>query len=215
MTNLKAIIFDLDGVLTDTAEYHFLAWQRMFGEEGIPFTREDNEALRGISRRESLQLILGSRSIPQEKQEEMMATKNKYYQNYIQEMTHEDLLCGALDIVQEVQQQGLHLALASASKNAGLVLEKLGITHHFEVIADGHSVEHTKPAPDLFLFVARALNLPPSACAVVEDARAGIDAALAANMLAIGIGPEERVGHAHYIYPSVAHMDLQAILNHS
>lgn len=208
---IKAYIFDLDGVLTDTAEYHFKAWKRMADEEGIPFTREDNERLRGVSRRASLELILKGRELPEDKMQELMDRKNSYYRESIKSISEKDLLPGALPLLRELRAKQFRLALASASKNAPQVVEGLGIASCFDVIADGSSVEKTKPAPDLFLYTAKELNVAPEFCIVIEDAEAGIEAAQAAGMATIGIGPPERVGAADYIYPSVACINLKDI----
>jgi beta-phosphoglucomutase len=209
---IKAFIFDLDGVLTDTSELHYQAWKRLADEEGIAFTRQDNEKLRGVSRRKSLELLLGDRKLAEEKMKELMDRKNSYYQESISGITEEDLLPGAEDILRELKSRSFRLALASASKNAPQVVESLGIASFFEVIAHGGSVEKTKPAPDLFLFVAEQLKIAPESCVVVEDAEAGIAAARAAGMATIGIGPAERVGEADFIYPSVEKLRLEEII---
>ena len=209
---LKAFIFDLDGVLTDTAEYHYLAWKRLADEENLAFTRKDNEKLRGVSRRASLKLILKGRQVSEESIVELMDRKNSHYQSSLEDITHKDLLPGSLALLEKLQSMRCKLALASASKNARKVIRQLGIASFFAVIADGHSVEKTKPAPDIFLYTARQLSLPPEACLVVEDAEAGISAARAAGMVTIGIGPPERVRAADYIYPSVAAIRLEEIL---
>lgn len=208
----KAFIFDLDGVITDTAEYHYLGWQRMAEEEGIPFNRRDNEQLRGVSRRASLGLILKGRSIPEEKMQELMERKNAYYQELISKMTPADILPGALDLLKALQQKDFRLALASASKNARQVVERLNLEIFFDAIADGYSVDKTKPAPDLFLYAASLISVPPPACVVVEDAEAGVAAARAAGMVTVGIGPPERVGAADLIYPSLAAIDADQML---
>ncbi|UBF24822.1 beta-phosphoglucomutase [Kovacikia minuta CCNUW1] len=214
--DLHGVIFDLDGVLTDTAEFHYRAWQRLADEEGLPFNREMNEALRGVSRRESLLLIVGDRSYPEEKLQEMMDRKNRYYVESIQDISPADLLPGALDLLDELRQAGIKTAIGSASKNAHTVIEKLGIADHVDAIADGYSVQNPKPAPDLFLFAARELGLKPIQCVVVEDAAAGIEAALAGGMWAVGLGPKERVGAAHIVLPSLKGIhwaDLRVKLN--
>ncbi|MDZ7959039.1 MAG: beta-phosphoglucomutase [Aulosira sp. DedQUE10] len=202
--DIRGVIFDLDGVLTDTAEYHYRAWQRLADEEGIPFNRQTNEALRGVSRRESLMLIIGKRPYSEEQIQEMMARKNRYYVESIQNITPQDLLPGAIALLDQLRQAGIKIAIGSASKNAQTVVDKLGIADKVDAIADGYSVEKPKPAPDLFLFAAKLLGLPPAECVVVEDAGAGVEAALAANMWAVGLGPVERVGAAHVVLPSLA-----------
>ncbi len=209
---IKAFIFDLDGVLTDTAEYHYQAWKQMADEEGLSFNRQDNEQLRGISRRASLDLILKGRPLSEEKKLELMERKNSYYRAYIGAVSEKDLLPGALNLLQELQSRSYRLALASASKNARQVIARLYIASFFEVIADGNVVKKTKPAPDLFLYVAEKLHIAPPHCAVVEDAEAGIRAAKAAGMITIGLGPKHRVGEADYVYPSVALIRLADII---
>jgi len=208
---IQGFIFDLDGVITDTAEYHYRAWKRLADELGIPFTREENEALRGIPRRESLLLMLKGRSYPEDVLTELMERKNGYYLEFIREISPRDLLPGARELLQEIRAAGLKIALGSASKNAREVIERLGITDLFDAIADGYSVTRQKPAPDLFLHAARLLDLPPTACVVVEDAAAGVEAALAGGFYVVGIGPQERVGRAHLIIPSLSGIRLQDI----
>jgi beta-phosphoglucomutase len=212
MNKIEAFIFDLDGVLTDTAEYHYLAWKRLAEEENILFTREDNEKLRGVSRRASLELILKGRQVSEVKMHEYMNHKNSYYRAYLETLSDKDLIPGSLSLLRELQSKRYRLALASASKNASFVIKRLGIISFFEVIADGNSVKKTKPAPDLFLYAAEKMSLPPETCFVVEDAEAGITAAKAAGMATIGIGPPGRVGSADYIYSSVADIRLEDIL---
>ena len=209
---IRAFIFDLDGVITDTAEYHFRGWKRLADEEGLSFTREDNEHLRGIPRRESLMLILRDHVYPEEKIQEMMERKNSYYLELIKEISPRDLLPGARELLEEIRAAGLKNALGSASKNAGEVIERLGIHSLFDVISDGHSVERQKPAPDLFLHAAQQLGLSPAECVVVEDAAAGIEAARAGGFRSVGLGPAERVGKADGIFPSLSGVHLSDLL---
>ncbi len=212
---IQGFIFDLDGVLTNTAEYHYRAWQKLADEENIPFDRQANEALRGVSRRESLQIIIGSRAYSDEAIGEMMDRKNRYYVDSIQSITPQDVLPGAVELLDELRQSGLKIAIGSASKNAKTVIEKLGIADRIDVITDGDSVEHSKPAPDLFQFAASQLGLEPQHCVVVEDATVGITAALAAGMWAIGLGELAQVGKAHIVLPNLMGVhwpDLQAKL---
>ncbi|MGG6266691.1 beta-phosphoglucomutase [Leptolyngbya sp. AN03gr2] len=201
--NIQGAIFDLDGVITDTAEYHYRSWQRLADEEGLPFDRQANEALRGISRRESLMKIIGDRSYSEEQIQEMMERKNNYYVESIGTISPDNLLPGAKELLKELKQAGIKISLGSASKNALPVIEKLGIADLFDAIADGHSVERPKPAPDLFLFAAKELGLAPEQCVVFEDAAAGVEAALAGHMWTVGLGPEERVGEAHVVLSSL------------
>jgi beta-phosphoglucomutase len=214
---IRAIILDLDGVITDTAEYHFQAWQRVAEEENISFTREDNEALRGVSRRQSLELLLGEHiaRYDEEQLQDIMERKNGYYRELLEHITRKDFLDGAPELLDEIRARGLKMAIGSASKNTPTVLQRLGIPDAFDVVADGYSIEHGKPAPDLFLYAAERMGVSPEQCVVIEDAASGIAAALAANMIAVGIGPEERVGDAHYRYETTAAVDLDEILGES
>jgi beta-phosphoglucomutase len=210
---LRGFIFDLDGVLTDTAEYHYRGWKRLADEEGIPFTREDNEHLRGIPRRESLMLILKGRTYPEEKVQEMMERKNNYYLEFIREIKQSDLLPGARELLEEIHQAGLKSALGSASKNAPDVIQRLGIADLLDAISHGGSVERQKPAPDLFLHAASQLGLPPTECVVVEDAAAGIQAGKAGGFHTLGLGPLERVGDAEVVMASLKDARLSQIMN--
>lgn len=202
--DIRGVIFDLDGVLTDTAVLHYHAWQRLADEAGLPFDWQANEALRGVSRRESLLRIVGNRQFSEAKLQEMMDRKNRYYVDLIQTITPAQLLPGAVTLLDELRQAGIKTAIASASKNAGTVVQKLGIGDRFDAIADGYSVQRPKPASDLFLYAANQLGLKPMQCVVIEDATAGIEAALAAGMWAVGLGPAERVGVAHLVLPNLA-----------
>jgi beta-phosphoglucomutase len=212
--DIRAVILDLDGVITDTAEYHYLGWKRLADEEGIPFTREDNEALRGVSRRRSLELLLGDRvTIYTEVQiQEMMTRKNGYYRELLESITPENFLRGAEELMAEIRRRGLKMAIGSASRNTKTVLTRLGILDAFDVIADGYSVGNGKPAPDLFLYAAERMGVAPSSCVVVEDAASGVEAGLNAKMITVGIGPAERVGAAHHRYDTTADIDMNEVL---
>jgi beta-phosphoglucomutase len=214
-TDIRGFIFDVDGVLTDTAEYHYQAWQRLADEEGLPFDRQANEALRGVSRRESLMHIIGIRQYSAADLQKMMERKNHYYVESIATITPKDLYPGAVGLLTELRQAGLKIAIGSASKNARTVIDKLGIGNLVDAIADGDSVDAPKPAPDLFLYAAQQIGLAPDCCVVVEDATVGVQAAIAAGMRSIGIGPINRVGAADIVLPNLVgvHLiDLQAQL---
>lgn len=215
MSKIKAVILDLDGVVTDTAEYHFQGWKQLAEEEEIKFTREDNEQLRGVSRSRSLEILLGDEinNYTEEEFQEMMDRKNGYYQKLLDQMTEDDLLPGARELMEEIKSRGLKMAIASASRNTMRVLNSLKITDEFDTISDGYSVDNPKPAPDIFLHTARKLAVKPGACLVLEDAEAGVDAALEAGMIAVGVGPKGRVGHADYRFDSTAKVDLNKICN--
>lgn len=209
---ITAFIFDLDGVLTDTAEFHYRAWKQLADEMGVPFDRRDNEKLRGVSRRDSLLILLRGRAVTEEEIAEMMERKNRYYVALLQHMGSEALLPGSTEMLTALRQRGYKTAVASVSKNTHTVLERLSLAGYFDAVADGYSVERAKPAPDIFLYAAAALGVPPGECVVIEDAEAGVEGALAAGMLAVGLGPRERVGKAHFVYPNLAEVKLEGLL---
>lgn len=211
MMPVRGFIFDLDGVVTDTAEFHYLAWQRLADEEGLPFTREDNEALRGVSRRESLNRLLKGKPIDEDTAQVYMERKNVYYRDYLQHMTPADLLPGAETFLKDARAAGIKLGIGSASRNARDALEKLNILHYFDAIGDGYSVVNTKPAPDLFLWTAGRLDVPPYEAVVFEDAEAGIDAALAGGFWAIGVG-SSNIRHAHLVVSGLDKLSVSDLL---
>ena len=214
MQRPKAIIFDLDGVLTDTSEYHYKAWKRLADEESIPFTHQENdEHLRGVSRRESLMYIIRGRNYSEAQIQEMMDRKNRYYNEMITSMSPQDLVTGGRDLLSEIRNAGIKVAIASGSKNCRLVLERLDIISYFDGIADGYSVVNSKPAPDLFVYAAGLVQIPTPDCLGVEDADAGIDAIKTAGMQALGIGPEERFHRADKVLPTLASLHLADVLN--
>lgn len=200
---IKGVIFDLDGVLTDTSEFHYRGWKQLADEEGIPFERQANEALRGLSRRDSLLQLLGERLVSEAELQEMMARKNGYYEQFIQSLSLADLLPGAGALLDELRAAGIKVAIGSSSKNAHIVIERLGIADKIDAISDGYSVARHKPAPDVFLHAATQLGLEPAQCLVVEDAAFGVEAALRAGMWVLGLGPTERVGAAHIVRESL------------
>ncbi len=214
MQRPKAIIFDLDGVLTDTSEYHYKAWKQLADEEGIPFTREENdEHLRGVGRRDSLMYILRGRKVSEEQIQVMMDRKNRYYTEMIKSMTPNDLVAGGRDLLTEIRTAGIKAAIASSSKNCYTVLERLEILSYLDGIADGNSVANSKPAPDLFVYAAGTVQVPTPDCLGIEDANAGIEAIKTAGMQALGIGPKERFHRADKVLTTLADMHLADVLN--
>lgn len=203
-----ACLFDLDGVLVDTARYHYLAWKRLAAELGIGFTRDDNEQLKGVSRIRSLELIMEwggiTRSAPE--MEELAARKNGWYLDMISTMTPEELLPGALGFIRAVRQAGIRVALGSASKNSAIILEKTGIAPYFDAIVDGSTVSASKPDPEVFLTGARMLGVSPGDCVVFEDAVAGLGAARAAGMKVIGVGSPEILKDADLVISGLHEM---------
>lgn len=213
MKKPKAILFDLDGVLTDTSEYHYRSWKRLADEEGIPFTRQENdEHLRGVSRRESLMYIIRGRNYSEDQIQEMMDRKNRYYNDMIKDMTPNDLVPGGRQLLQEIRNAGIKVAIASGSKNAQIVLDLLDITSYLDGVADGYCIVNSKPAPDLFVYAAGLVNVHTVDCLGVEDADAGIEAIKTAGMQALAIGPEERFHRADKVLPTLANKSLQDIL---
>jgi len=197
-----AFIFDLDGVIVDTAKYHFLAWRNVANSLGFGFTEKHNELLKGVSRVKSLEILLniGGVKLPEEKIQELLLTKNEEYLGYVNKMTADEILPGVNRLLDYLDGNNIKYALGSASKNAPLILEKVGLIKRFAALVDGNDVSKAKPDPEVFLIGAKKLNMKPEHCIVVEDAIAGVEAANAANMLSIGIGDEEVLNEANYCF---------------
>ncbi len=210
----KAILFDLDGVLTDTSEYHYQAWKHLADDEGIPFTHEENDAhLRGVGRRDSLMYIIRGRQYIEEEIQEMMDRKNRYYLDLIKQMSPKEVVPGGRELLEELRQAGIKTAIASASKNADLVLQRLDILKYLDAVADGNSVKNGKPAPDIFVYAAGMVHVPVSECLGVEDADAGIEAIKNAGMQALAIGPAERFHRADKVLATMENKRLQDLLD--
>ena len=212
---IQAFLFDLDGVLTDTSEYHYMAWKHLADDLEIPFTREDNESLRGVSRRESLNRLLQGRPMDEAQIEKLMEDKNRYYQSLIEDIREDALLPGALEILVELGKLGLKRMIVSSSRNAAVVVEKLALSPRIDGLVDGNANVRPKPFPDLFLLAAQQCEVKPEDCLVVEDAASGIEAAHAAGMRAVGLGPIKRVGAAEIVLPSLkgqSAADIMALL---
>ena len=211
-SNIKAVIFDLDGVITDTAEFHYIAWKNLANKIGVDFDRAFNENLKGISRMESLELILERGNMTDrfsETEKMALATeKNKEYVALINQITPADILPGILDFLRELKDHGIKTAIASASKNAPAIVEKLNIRHFFDYIADAGAIPNPKPAPDIFLVSAALLGAHPSECVGIEDAAAGVAAIKAARMMAVGIGAAEHLGGADLILDQTIQLSL-------
>ncbi len=199
----KAFIFDLDGVIVDTAKYHFLAWQKIAAQIGIEFTLEHNEHLKGVSRIRSLDLILdlAKTDANQERKNHWLEQKNADYLSYIENMGSEEILPGILQTLDFLQSKNQPIALGSASKNARPILEKVGIIKYFDAIVDGNDVTNAKPDPEVFLQAAQKLNMQSNNAIVFEDSLAGIQAANNAGMISIGIGSATVLTEAQYVFP--------------
>lgn len=213
----EAVIFDLDGVITDTAEYHYLAWRKLAEELGVNFDREFNETLKGVSRMESLERILkhGNREhdFSLEEKEVFAVKKNAHYVSLIKDITPADLLPGIKEVLCQLNQSGYKIAMASASKNAFRVTESLGIQNYFEHIVDASKVKYSKPHPEVFLKAAEAIGVIPEKCIGVEDAQAGITAINEANMFSIAIGSDPGLNHAKVVLNSTKELTLELITN--
>lgn len=209
----KGLIFDLDGVLVDTAKYHFLAWKEIAAELGIPFDEKDNELLKGVSRQRSFEIILELSGMEMERsrQEEYCKKKNEIYLEYIHKLTEKDVLPGAVGFLSHAREQGYKISLGSASKNAKYILERLDIRSFFDAIADGTNVSKAKPDPEVFVKGAQMLGLLPEECVVFEDSAAGILAAHNGNMKAVGIGSAEHLPDADILSDSLEHITIEEI----
>lgn len=203
---IQAFIFDLDGVLTDTAEYHFLAWKQLATQLDIEFSRADNELLKGVDRMGSLELILqlGQKQLSQDEKLMLAEQKNTEYLKLVESMSPADLFPGVLPLFGSLKAAGVKTALASASKNAALVLQKLCIPDLFDYVADSNLIKNGKPDPEIFLTCAQALGVAPERCIGVEDAPAGVTAIKAAGMYALGIGEPHALTQADLVIPAVS-----------
>lgn len=190
MHSIDAVIFDLDGVIVSTDDYHFKAWKRLADEEGIPFTREDNERLRGVSRMESLKIILekASRDYTEAEKNAMAERKNAYYRESLKDLSAADILPGVLPVLDELQSCGIKIAIGSSSKNASPILSAIGLADRFDVVTDGTHISRSKPDPEVFTLAGQRLGIPADRCLVVEDADAGVEAGVAAGMPVLAVG---------------------------
>lgn len=198
MLEIKACIFDLDGVICDTAKYHYVAWKRLAYLLGFEFTVEDNERLKGVSRMDSLNILLqiGNKEFDEDKKLELATMKNSWYVEYIKKMEKDEILEGIKDFLLELKERGIKISLGSASRNAGIILDRLQIRDYFDAIVDGNKIQKAKPDPEVFLVGAKELGIDPKDCIVFEDAVAGIEAAKNANMRCIGVGSKETLKNA-------------------
>jgi beta-phosphoglucomutase len=215
MKQIKACIFDLDGVIVDTAKYHFKAWRRLANELGFDFSEEENEQLKGVSRVESLNLILkwGKKEENDEEVKTAMADKkNAWYLEYIERMTADEILPGAEAFIRDAKSKNIKIVLGSASKNSRLILERIGIVHLFDAIMDGNSTTKSKPDPEVFLMGAQAVGLDPKECIVFEDAEKGIEAALAGGFYTVGVGNADVLDEAHIVIPGFEYIEYSEVL---
>ncbi|RNI27425.1 beta-phosphoglucomutase [Rufibacter immobilis] len=210
MRTIKACLFDLDGVLVDTAVYHFKAWRRLAQTLGIDFTEHDNERLKGVSRVRSLEIILeiGGQTLPQEQMLALCEQKNTEYLLDVAQMTPEEILPGVVGFLKALKTEGIKIALGSASKNAQLILERTQLLPYFDAIIDGRHVTNGKPDPEVFLKGAEALGVTPQECVVFEDAVAGVEAAKNGDMLCVGVGQPEVLIQADVVVKDLTEMSV-------
>lgn len=210
---IKAIIFDLDGVIVDTAHYHYLAWKRLAKELGFDLTLEQNELLKGVSRMRSLEIILdlGGIELSEAEKERIANKKNGWFVEYVNEMKPEEIFPGVKELLKSIRSKGLKMGLASSSKNAHAVINLLNIENEFDAIVDGTMIIHSKPDPEIFLLAASKLGVVPAECVVFEDAEAGVEAALAAGMKCVGVGSPEQLGKANLVVAKTADFKLQTL----
>lgn len=214
MPDLKACIFDLDGVLVDTAKYHFQAWKATAEKLGIAFTEEHNEHLKGVSRRESLEYILslGSLNLSEDEINHHLKEKNDFYLELISHMNRDEVLPGVFDFLDEIKSAGLRTALGSASKNAPIILERCGLDTYLDVVIDGTCFSKSKPDPEVFSKGIDALKILPESAIVFEDAVSGVKAGKLAGAFVIGVGEAETLSEADYTIPGFSGFDLNAML---
>ena len=210
-----AFIFDLDGVIVDTAKYHFLAWRNLAIQLGFEFTEAHNELLKGVSRVKSLEILLniGKVELSEEEKQKYLLQKNEEYLGFVYKMTSEEILPGINNLLNYLDENKISYALGSASKNAPLILEKVGLLNRFTAIVDGNDVSKAKPDPEVFLIGAKKLNMKPENCIVVEDAIAGVEAANAANMVSIGIGDAKLLSEATYVLKDTSEFTTEFLKN--
>jgi beta-phosphoglucomutase len=208
-----ACIFDLDGVIVDTAKYHFLAWKKLTDKLDIHFTEEDNERLKGVSRMASLDIILeiGHRKLDERQKLEYATLKNKWYVDFISKMTPAEILPGCVEFLMELRKENIRTAIGSASKNTPMILERVGIKELFDAVSDGNIISKAKPDPEVFLKAAEMVSVKPGNCVVFEDAVAGVQAALNAGMICIGIGSPKILTKAHYVVQGLSEMSFKKL----
>lgn len=211
---IKACIFDLDGVIVDTAKYHYLAWKRLAEEKlGVPFNHEDNEHLKGVSRLASLEYILnkGKIQIHENEKSELATLKNKWYVDLIENLNSSEILPGSERLLLDLQVHQIKIALGSASKNAIAILKSIGLLQYFDFISDGNSTDKSKPDPEVFLIAAAGVELPPNECIVFEDSIKGIEAAKTGGFYSIGIGDPQILQQADYVVDNLADLNWQVL----
>lgn len=211
--SIKAVIFDLDGVIVSTDEFHYEAWKKLSEEENIYFDKRINEKLRGVSRMESLEIILrNSQKIYTEEEKNSFAErKNQYYKILLNNLTPKDILPGVMKVLEGLKLRNIKIAIGSSSKNTPLILKKIGLDSYFDAIADGNDITNSKPNPEVFLVAAKKLQLNAHSCLVVEDADAGIEAAISAGMKVVGVSSASNNKEASYRMQDLTYFDFDKL----
>jgi beta-phosphoglucomutase len=210
----KAVIFDLDGVIVSTDDYHYRAWKFMADEEGIHFDRDINERLRGVSRMESLEIILekAEKTYTDQEKNQMAEKKNNLYRELLNELTPKDILPGVMKVLEDLKANNIKIAIGSSSKNTPMILAKIGLDDYFNAVADGNEIKNSKPDPEVFLLAANKLEVAPEDCLVVEDADAGVEAALAGNMKVLAVGYASSNSKADYKFKDLSLVDIKEVI---
>ena len=213
LEKVEACIFDLDGVIVDTVDYHFTAWNSLTKELNIPFTKRDNERLKGVSRKRSLDIILelGNLQLDKIQKQKLLDKKNQLYRKYISEMTPDDVLPGVIDFIWELKENSIRIGLATSSKNGKLILKQVNLSNFFDATVDGTMITNGKPNPDIFLTCAELLKVMPHNCIVFEDASAGIEAAIRGEMRTIGVGSSEILEDADHVISGFQDFSLEKL----
>lgn len=213
--DIKGCIFDLDGVIVDTAKYHYLAWKKLADRLGINFTEKDNERFKGVSRMKCMEILLeiGNMTVSEAEKIKLANMKNSWYLQYISNLDESEILPGVSEFITGIRDAGIKTALGSASKNTGIILKNINMVRQFDTIVDGNQVTKAKPDPEVFLMCARGLNLPPNECIVFEDAVAGIQAAKNGGMHSVGIGSPDILKDADIVIPGFDGITLNYLLD--
>lgn len=212
--NIKAVIFDLDRVIVSTDDYHYRAWKVMADEEGIYFDKRINERLRGVSRMESLEIILekADKEYTNEEKIQMAEKKNSLYRELLNELTPNDILPGVMKVLEDLKAKNIKIAIGSSSKNTPMILGKIGLKDYFDAVADGNDIKNSKPDPEVFLLAAKKLEVNSEECLVVEDADAGVEAAIAGNMKVLAVGYASSNPKADYKFKDLSLVDVKEVL---
>lgn len=211
---IKAIIFDLDGVIVDTAKYHYIAWKAIASELGFEFTPAHNERLKGVSRMTSLDILLevGGIAFTHDEKLKLAEKKNDHYRTFITQMTSDEILPGMQQFLNGVKAGGFKMAIGSASKNTPTILKQIGLHNFFDAVVDGNKISKAKPDPEVFLTGAKEMGVNPTECLVFEDAASGVEAALNAQMYCVGVGNQSVLGRAHYVIPGFVGVAIKDII---